>query len=430
MKPADILYDFGLSAGRTVLPRTPFLPRKLRRGIEARRGLLARVEGWAREHRTDAPLVWFHAPSVGEGLQTRPVIESLRELQPDLQILYTFFSPSAETLARQMPADYADYMPFDLVPDLMRFMEAVMPAVIVFGKADVWPNVTRVASWREAKLALVNGTVAATSSRLRWPARAFLSSAYARLDAAGAISADDATRLAQLGVDAQRIEITGDSRFDQVHQRALNIDRSAPPLSLLARHDGVTLVAGSTWPEDERHLLVPLAKLRARHPQLRTLLVPHEPTPNHLAKLEVSLDKAALQHVRLSSLEAGDPQGREVIVVDRVGLLGELYGLADIAYVGGGFGRAGLHSVLEPATLSAPTLFGPRHANAREAADLIERGGAISADDGAGLQEALGAWLDDEEARRTAGAAAFAYVQENLGAGRRSAELVSALLEK
>ncbi len=430
MKPADILYDFGLSAGRTVLPRTPFLPRKLRRGIEARRGLLARVEGWAREHRTDAPLVWFHAPSVGEGLQTRPVIESLRELQPDLQILYTFFSPSAETLARQMPADYADYMPFDLVPDLMRFMEAVVPAVIVFGKADVWPNVTRVACWREAKLALVSGTVAATSSRLRWPARAFLSSAYARLDAAGAISADDATRLAQLGVDAQRIEITGDARFDQVHQRALNIDRSAPPLSLLAGHDGVTLVAGSTWPEDERHLLVPLAKLRARHPQLRTLLVPHEPTPNHLAKLEVSLDRAALQHVRFSSLETGDAQQREVIVVDRVGLLGELYGLADIAYVGGGFGRAGLHSVLEPATFSAPTLFGPRHANAREAADLIERGGAISADDGAGLQEALGAWLDDEEARRTAGAAAFAYVQENLGAGRRSAELVSALLQK
>jgi 3-deoxy-D-manno-octulosonic-acid transferase len=430
MKFGEVLYDYGAAAARNTLPYAPFLSDKARRGIEGRRGLLDRIEGWASENRRAAPLVWFHAPSVGEGLQTRPVIEALRELRPEFQVFYTFFSPSAAKLAQQMPVDYVDYMPFDVVADLMRAMDAVRPDVIVFGKLDVWPNVTRVAYWRDVPLALVSATLAANSSRLRWPARRFLSSAYGRLDAVGAISVEDATRLTLLGVHADRIEVTGDARFDQVWARAQAIDPSRPPVSLLAGYGGLTLVAGSTWPEGEAHIVPAVAAVRARHPQFRAVIVPHEPTPDHLRRLEAHLELDELEHVRLSQLEASGGELKEVIVVDTVGVLGELYALADIAYVGGGFGRRGLHSVLEPAALGAPVLFGPRHENAREAGDLIERGGAKSVADADELQAALADWVGDTAVRAAAGTAALDYVRANLGAGSRNAELVLKLLER
>jgi 3-deoxy-D-manno-octulosonic-acid transferase len=393
MKFGETLYDWATEAGRRALPRAPFLPDKARRSLEGRHELIERLESWAKENRSEAALVWFHAPSVGEGLQTRPVIDALRELRPDLQILYTYFSPSAEKFAEQLPVDYADYMPFDVVADLMRVMEAVQPSAIVFGKLDVWPNVTRVAGWCDVPLALVSATLAPNSSRLRWPARGLLGPAYERLDAVGAISVEDATRLVQLGVPADRIEITGDARFDQVWARAQAVDPTQPPISLLAGHDGLTLVAGSSWPEGEKHLVPAVAKLRTSYPDLRAVFVPHEPTDDHLRRLESHLEVDGLAHVRLSELE-NDAAAVEVIVVDAVGMLGELYALADIAYVGGGFGKKGLHSVLEPAALGAPVLFGPRHANAREAGEMIERRGAASVKNGKELERVLGRWIE------------------------------------
>jgi 3-deoxy-D-manno-octulosonic-acid transferase len=427
MKFRETVYDWATEAGRRVLPRAPFLPGKARRSVEGRRELVERLEAWAEENRSEAALVWFHAPSVGEGLQARPVIEALQELRPDIQVLYTYFSPSAERFAEQMPVDYADYMPFDVVADLMRVMEAVRPSAIVFGKLDVWPNVTRVAGWCDVPLALVSATLAPNSSRLRWPARGLLASAYERLDAVGAISVEDAARLAQLGVPADRIEITGDARFDQVWSRAQALDPTLPPVSLLAGHDGLTLVAGSTWPEGEKHLVPAVAKLQASHPNLRAVFVPHEPTDDHLRRLESHLEVDGLAHVRLSELESG-AAAAEVVVVDKVGVLGELYALADISYVGGGFGKKGLHSVLEPAALGAPVLFGPRHANAREATELIERRGAVSVKNGKELESALDGWVGDSVARRAAGEAASNYVQTNLGAGKRNAYLITKLL--
>lgn len=429
MKISEVVYDWGAVASRRLLPHAPFLSEKAKRSVKGRQGLVDRIETWAERERSDSPLVWFHAPSVGEGLQTRPVIEALRELRPELQVFYTFFSPSAEELAKRMPADYADYMPFDVVPDLMRVMEAVEPGVVVYGKLDVWPNITRVAYWRGVPQALVSATLAANSSRLRWPARRFLSPAYGRLDAVGAISVTDATRLTLLGARADRIRVTGDARFDQVWTRARSIDPSRPPVSLLSGHAGLTLVAGSTWPEGEGYIVPAVARLRVRHPDFRVLVVPHEPTPEHLSGLEGLLASHGLEHVRLSGLEGREGTAKGVVIVDAVGVLGELYGLADIAYVGGGFGGRGLHSVLEPAASGAAVLFGPRHANAREAGELIERGGAKAVADVEELEGALVRWVEDPAERAAAGAAALNYVKSNLGAGRRNAELVLELLE-
>ncbi|HEX6371154.1 MAG TPA: glycosyltransferase N-terminal domain-containing protein [Longimicrobium sp.] len=428
MSIPERLYTLALHAARPLLPLAARGQGKLARGIRGRAGVLQRMEAWAHAHRDPArPLVWFHAPSVGEGLQARAVIQAFRERRPDVQVAYTWFSPSAEGFARTVGADFSDYLPLDLPADVNRALDALRPSVIAFSKTDVWPVLTRQAKERGVHLAMLSGTLPAASSRLRGPARLLLAPAYRRLDAVAAISADDAARFGALGVRAQRRTVMGDARFDQVWARAAAADRGSPLLRPFAGFDGVTLVAGSTWPADEERLVPALARLRSADRPLRLIIVPHEPTPAHLARSTELLAEAGFSSVQhLSGIERGAAPGGTVLV-DRVGVLGDLYALADVAYVGGGWGAAGLHSVLEPAAFGVPVLFGPRHANAREAAELIAAGGAVelAADD---VGARITPLLADSARRRAAGDAAHAYVHANLGAADRGAAIIEHLL--
>jgi 3-deoxy-D-manno-octulosonic-acid transferase len=147
MPLAESLY---VAALRAALPLLPLVARgegKLARGVRGRAGVLERMEAWAHAHRDLArPLVWFHAPSVGEGLQARAVVEVLRVRRPDVQVAYTFFSPSAESFAKTVPADFADYLPLDLPAAVRRSLDALHPAVLAFGRTEVWPVLTREAA--------------------------------------------------------------------------------------------------------------------------------------------------------------------------------------------------------------------------------------------------------------------------------------------
>jgi 3-deoxy-D-manno-octulosonic-acid transferase len=426
------LYTLALHAMRPLLPLVARGEGKLARGIRGRQGVLERMERWAREHRELArPLVWFHAPSVGEGLQAGVVAERLRERRPDVQVVYTFFSPSAERFARRVPADFADYLPLDVPADVRRAIEALRPWVIAFNKTEVWPNLAREAKRRGVRLALLSATLPPGSSRLSGLGRPLLVQAFGRLDRLAAIAAPDAERFGALGVPRERRVVMGDAHFDRVWERAAATDPAASPLLRPLRADPrLTLVAGSTWPPDEERLLPAVAALRQAGQPLRTILVPHEPTPDHLRDTEQRLDGLRLRHQRLSSLEAGaSPPDAEVLLVDRVGVLGELYALAGLAYVGGGFGKAGLHSVLEPAAFGAPVIFGPRHGNAREAAELVEAGGAFALADREALYGRLASLTTHASQRAAAGAAARAYVEAGLGAAERGVDIIEELLE-
>ncbi|HET6762981.1 MAG TPA: glycosyltransferase N-terminal domain-containing protein, partial [Longimicrobiaceae bacterium] len=256
MSLPESLYTAALHAARPLLPLLARGEGKLARGVRGRAGVLARMEAWAREHRDPArPLVWFHAPSVGEGLQARAVVQAFRAHRPDAQVAYTYFSPSAEDFARTVPADFADYLPLDVPRQIGRALDVLRPTVFAFSKTDVWPNLTREAAARGIRLAMLSGTLPASSSRLRGPARALLAAAYGRLDRVAAISAEDAARYQVLGVPADRCSVMGDARFDQVCARAAAVDRESPLLKPLAGFAGTTLVAGSTWPADEERLL-------------------------------------------------------------------------------------------------------------------------------------------------------------------------------
>jgi 3-deoxy-D-manno-octulosonic-acid transferase len=413
---------------------------KLARSVAARRGLLSRYRDFARTGRDPArALAWFHAPSVGEGLQATPVMSLLRQTHPSVQQAFTHFSPSAVALAARTGADFHDYLPFDIAAEMAAALDALTPSALVFSKLDVWPVLVEQAARRRVRMGLISATMAEASGRRGALAVAIARDAYAALHAVGAIDDADAARLVAIGVRESVIRVTGDTRYDQVLARTASAESAAPWLSRFRSVPRLTLVAGSTWPADEAVLFDAWPRVTALFPgALRLVIAPHEPSAAHLAPVEAWARHAGLRLARFGAADsaadatdATDAATADVLLVDRVGVLGELYALADAAFVGGGFHDAGLHSVLEPAAFGAPVIVGPRHSGSRDAGLLIAAGGAQAVADAHALTSTLARWLDPTAAgpRRAAGERARALVLSGRGAAARAAELVVSLLE-
>lgn len=424
MPQTSLTYRTLVRVATAAFPLYSLTSAKARAGDRGRREAERHLSDWARRARDPArPLAWFHASSVGEGLQAESVMEALRALRPDLQLVFTHFSPSSQPLARRLQVDAADYAPYDLPGDIDPLLDSLRPDLLVFSKLDLWPELAARAAARGVSVAIVAGTVAAGSGRLRWPARRLLAPGYASVAAAGAVAEPDAARLIRLGVPSSAVRVLGDPRFDSVVAKVRAVAAEDPLLRF--GQGAATLVAGSTWPGDERGLLTAFAAIHAGRPDARLIVVPHEPTPRHLAELEAAAAHAGLPRpVRLS--QAADPV--PLLVVDRVGVLAAIYGGGAMAYVGGGFGRAGLHSVLEPAAWGLPVAFGPRWQESRDAALLRDAGGAVAIGSGEEMRTVWERWLGDAAGRAATGRRAREVVERGLGAAERSADMLDQLI--
>jgi 3-deoxy-D-manno-octulosonic-acid transferase len=432
MPETSLAYRGAVRLATALLPLAARMSPKLAQAHHARAGVLARLRAWGATRRDPTrPLVWFHAPSVGEGLQAEAVMTSLRSMRPEWQFAYTHFSSSAEALARRVPADIADYLPYDTPEAAEALLDALRPSALVFTKLDLWPELATRAAARGVKVVLVAATVRPGSGRLKWPARSYLAPGYAALFAAAAIDPADAVRLSALGTLPAVVSIEGDPRFDSVAAKVAAVSPSDPLLRF--GNGAATLVAGSTWEDDEEILLEAFARIRAERPKARLIIVPHEPGPAHLSKLEEMARRLPLPApVRLSAATGPVP----LLVVDAVGILATLYGAGKMAYVGGGFRRAGLHSVLEPAAWGLPVAMGPRWTESRDAILLREADAAVGLPARLGLNDPIAAlhtawcgWLSDDKARGEAGRRARQVVDQGLGASRRCAEVVVRTVE-
>ena len=425
MRITEFAYD---AAVRTLRIAAPALSRgdsKLARGLRGRRGAAARLIGWASAQRDPScPLIWLHAPSVGEALQARAVWDALKTLDPRVQSVFTHFSPSAENLARAFGADACDYLPWDDVRELAPVLDALHPSLIAFTKTEVWPVLSREAEGRGVPLALIGASLPEGSSRLSALARPLLRPVFARLGSVHAIAAEDSSRFAAMGVPPDRVTVTGDPGIDSAAQRAAGADPADP---YLRAFDSATprIVAGSTWDPDEAVVLAAFRLLREGPVRLQVVIAPHEPTQAHVDALMDQLREQGWEPATLTEVEqAGSAEPWNAVVVDRVGVLAHLYTVGSIAYVGGGFHDKGLHSVLEPAAAGLPVCFGPRHRNAHAAAQLIRRRGARSVSGAGELFNLLSDWLGNVKKRRAAGEAARSYIDEHRGAALRSARLL------
>lgn len=356
-------------------------------------------------------------------------MQALVEVVPEIQTAYTYFSPSAESLGERFGADVSGYLPWDHGALVGSALDALRPSVIAFTKTEVWPVMVEEARARGIPVVLVAATVPPGAGRLKWPARALMAGTWRALSAGLACSEADADGLVELGMSRERIDVTGDPGIDSAAERARAADAGASHLAPLLADPRPTVVAGSTWPADEDVLIPALTALRERVPGLRVVLAPHEPSEDRVGALlgtflENGWYPSTLAHVEKKGA-VGDVSA---IVVERLGVLAHLYTAGTVAFVGGGFHDAGLHSVLEPAAAGVPVVFGPRHANARAASDLLASGGATVVTGASRAAHVLLEWLTDREKREYAGGRGRAYIEEHRGAAQRTARALASLM--
>jgi len=420
------LYRALAPAAIGVLPAVAPFSAKLREGLAGRVDLMPRLIA---ESARLQGCVWVHASSVGEYEQARPIIAALRESRGPAAppVVVTHFSPSGYAFARKRPAgDVHDYLPFDHPADMRRLIQVWRPRLLLFVKFDCWPNLVVAAHDAGVPVVLLAGSLQPGSARLKPIARGFYRDVFDRFAHVGVSTEEDRRRFVDdLGVTAP-VSVTGDTRADQVVRRweASHAGDVAARLSGLGDR---RLVLGSTWPPDEQLWLPVLPALLAQRPDLRVVLVPHEPRPARLSSLEHDLDAAGVSHVRLSALmasPAAPPRPERCVLVDSVGVLAEIYRAGTLAYVGGSF-TTGVHNTLEPAIGGLPVLFGPVIQNAEEAGELVRRGaGWVLRKPPEALARAA-ILLDDAPARGQAGAIAREVVLEQRGATEKSVAVLA-----
>lgn len=351
--------------------------------------------------------VWFHAASLGEFEQGRPLMERLRREQPGKKILLTFFSPSGYEVRKHYDgADLICYLPPDTPLNARRFIRQARPEAAYFIKYEFWRNYIDVLHRRGVPVYSVSSIFRPGQIFFRWYGRNY-ARCLTRLTRLYVQNEQSRELLAKIGVT--QVTVVGDTRFDRV----ADIRRAAAPLPLAERFAGCgkVLVAGSTWPPDEDILI----DYFNAHRELKLILAPHVVSEEHLRQIEAKLRRPA---VRYSSVTPKSAAEAACLLIDCYGLLSALYRYATVAYVGGGFG-VGIHNVPEAAVYGVPVLFGPNNEKFREAQELKACGGAFEITGAADFAAQMDSLLRDEAALSRAGEAAGGYIRQNAGATER-----------
>ena len=370
------------------------------------------VHGWRAGGRhprrpEEGKWAWFHAASLGEFEQARPVLEAFRKRHPDFHVVLTFFSPSGYEVRKHYPqADAILYLPPDLPCAVRRFLDTWHPETAFFVKYEFWYNYMGELRHRNIPTYLFSAIFRPEQYFFKpwgkWFARQ-LRECYTHIFVQ---NAESLQLLKSRGID--HCSLAGDTRFDRVHQIAEAAERDEMVETFLKGHDGKVIVAGSTWPPDEELI----AGLRPSTSGLRIILAPHVIGEEHLKQIE-QLFPNSVRYSQLSTTHYPLPT-KDTLIIDNIGLLSKLYRYATVAYIGGGFG-VGIHNILEAVTYGKPVLFGPNYHKFQEAHDIIARGGGFSHHDAASLQHNLAPLLNQPEAYRKASQACLDYMEANLG---------------
>jgi len=379
--------------------------KKARNWIKGREDIFDKIRKSVPEY---AQVAWFHCASLGEFEQGRPVIESFRKTYPSCKIILTFFSPSGYEVRKNYPgADHVFYLPSDSPKNAERFLDIIRPSIAVFVKYDYWYYYLSGCKSRNIPLFIISALFRRNQPFFKW-----YGSLHRRM--LGFFTAlfvqDEPSRqlLGNIGF-GHAVFVAGDTRFDRVSAIAGNFE-PVKEIEDFCR-DQKVLVAGSTWPADEK---VIAAAFRERQ-DLTLIIAPHEVHASHIGQLKALFPTALLfsqlkgEKVAVSS---------QVLIIDNIGMLSRLYHYATLTYVGGGFG-SGIHNILEAAVYHKPVFFGPNHYRFREALELKAAGGAFEINSDVTLKQKLTELFSDEQRLQSASAAAGNYVAGGMGATKK-----------
>ena len=371
-----------------------------------RRNIFQKLEKATAGHQS---IIWIHCASLGEFEQGRPVLEKLKA-DPSFgnsKFLLTFFSPSGYEIRKDYKgADWVFYLPMDGSRNAKRFLEIVNPSLVIFVKYEFWYYYLKKIKYRNIPLILVSALFWKEMSFFKWYG-AMQRKMLSRFDHLFVQDQTSKQLLDDIGL-LSITSISGDTRFDRV----IDIAESAEPLPVIEQfiRGNKTIIAGSTWPEDEEVLKQSMDALN--DPSLKLIMAPHEISEKHISSL-TELLPGSIRYSQLDSNAASN-----VLIIDNIGLLSRLYKYATITYIGGGFGK-GIHNTLEAAVYAKPVIFGPVFHKFKEAADLIKKGGAFtisSADDSIKIISQL---LTDDKKQIESGRSSGEYVYSNRGATNR-----------
>lgn len=349
--------------------------------------------------------IWFHFASLGEFEQGRPVLEAVKNKYVDHKIIVTFYSPSGYEIRKNTNlADYVFYLPYDTARNAQLFLDLINPAFAIFTKYEYWYYYFEGLHRRSIPLFLVSAIFRPEQIFFQAYGTFFLN--ILSFVTYFFVQNEESVRLLkEYGI--RNAGLAGDTRFDRVID--LPKHRKEIPTITAFVNDSPVMVAGSTWPEDEKLL----KELLQRFQGYKLILAPHEINETHIVSI-LNLWPAALRFSKMAEYDTVTLMEAKVLIIDNIGLLSSLYGYGQVAYIGGGFG-VGIHNTLEAATYGVPVLFGPNFKKFQEAKDLIAEEGGFSFVDGKGLMDRF-EYLQNPTNREASGKAAREYVQQKAGA--------------
>ena len=379
--------------------------KKAKKWVEGRKDIFKQISSQLSDNEN---IIWFHCASLGEFEQGRPLMEYIKQQQPDYKIFLTFFSPSGYEIQKNYKnADYVFYLPHDTVSNAKKFLRIVQPKYIFFIKYEFWYNYIYQAFRQKIPFYSVSCIFSQNQVYFKWYGRWFrkqlryISHFFTQDE-------DSKNLLNRYGI--YQASVCGDTRFDRVYS-IVNQAKEIEFFADLTQKNNI-IVAGSTWKEDEKLL----AQLLENH-NFTLIIAPHEVHKERIDEIEKRF--AAYSPVRYTQLSSKtDIEQSQVIVIDVIGILSSLYRYASIAYIGGGFGK-GIHNILEAAAYGKPIIFGTNYKKFKEANDLIRLSAAFSVSNYEDLDSIIRKFYTNPQTIQTAGNIARQYVLDNVGGCRR-----------
>lgn len=349
--------------------------------------------------------IWFHFASLGEFEQGRPVLEAVKNNYLHYKIIVTFYSPSGYEIRKNTNlADYVFYLPYDTAKNAQLFVDLIRPSFVIFTKYEYWYYYFEELHKRSIPLFLISAIFRPEQIFFQAYGTFFLK-ILSYVTYFFVQNEESVRLLKEFGI--RHAGLAGDTRFDRV----VDLPKNKKMIPEIAQFigDNPTLVAGSTWPEDEQML----QELIQHYPGYKLILAPHEIDGPHLEAI-LKLWPTALQFSKMAAYNNAILAESQILVIDNIGMLSSLYGYGQMAYIGGGFG-SGIHNTLEAATYGIPVLFGPNFKKFQEAKDLIQHGAGFSVANSQGLRKVF-ADLQDRSHCQEVGQAARQYVLQKAGA--------------
>ena len=356
------IYNLGLILYVWAIALASFWHRKAKLWIDGRKGLFDRMKETIDP---SARIVWIHAASLGEFEQGRPLIEKIRKEHPEYKILLTFFSPSGYEIRKNYDqADYIFYLPIDTPGKARRFLDIAHPEIAIFVKYEFWINLLTELRRRSIRSYIVSAIFRRNSIFFR-PYGGYWRTALESFDTIFVQNNESRKLLGELGFD--NVVVAGDTRFDRVAE----IASAAKKIPLIDRFKGNerVFVAGSTWGPDEDLLI----RLINDNPSVKFIIAPHEMEEHRIERLINETHGGAVRYTQCT--EETPLDNKQLLIIDTIGILSSVYGYAEWAYIGGGFG-VGIHNTLEAATFGLPLAFGPNYEKFKEARALVTLGAA------------------------------------------------------